>query len=487
MSNRRGGPLIRSVRTRLALWHTGVLALVLVAFVSATWAFLDRVTRQRIDHSLEEAVGAFQQAVQHSLRSGIAPEDAARLAAGEFRFSERRVLVYGARHRLLAVSDSTRDILTAAISAVEEADDSPLHPLFASLVPGSAGFATVGEGAQQVRGYARSILVGNEPLTIVALQLGLSERTILATFLQAVGIATLLALVAAGAGGYFLASRSFQPVLTMGREASSIDSEHLGKRLVVRETGDEMDELATVFNDMLDRLERSFHQQQQFMADASHELRTPIASLRAAASIALSQSRSAEEYHGTLMHVRSEARRLSAVVDDLFTLARLDAEDHALLHETFFLEEVALSAVEGIRPLAEERQVSIQFTPAVEARCAGDASLIERVLTNLLDNAIKHTTAGGVVRVELSALDARHEVRVIDDGEGIPIEAQARVFDRFFRADASRTRSGDAPRGAGLGLSIAKRIVQAHGGELVLASSRPGATEFTFWLPRSTR
>src|SRR3979411_1994241 len=121
---------LRSVRTRLALWHTGVLALVLLAFTVATWAFLDRLTRDQVDRSLVEAVRAFHQAVIAELRANAAPEDAAQEAAQAFRFSGRRVLVYGAHHSPIAVSDSARDPLTQAISAVDEADDSPLHPIF---------------------------------------------------------------------------------------------------------------------------------------------------------------------------------------------------------------------------------------------------------------------------------------------------------------------------------------------------------------------
>jgi hypothetical protein len=135
--------MLRSVRARLAIWHTGVLALVLVAFTAVTYGFLRRTTQDRIDRSLEEAVSSFRQAVIAELRVERSPERAAEMAAREFRFSGRRVLVYGRHHTLVAVSDSARDDLTQAISAVEEADDSPIHPIFATLTPGSSAFASV--------------------------------------------------------------------------------------------------------------------------------------------------------------------------------------------------------------------------------------------------------------------------------------------------------------------------------------------------------
>lgn len=478
----RGVRLLRSVRTRLALWHTGVLALVLVAFTAFTWAYLQRLTQDRVDASLAEAVRSFHQAVLTEARGQRSPDEAAQDAAREFRFSGRRVLVYGAHHTLVAVSDSSSDNLTKAISAIDRADDSPIHPLFASLTPGRSAYATISSGRDQIRSYATSVRVADEEFTIVALQVGQIERTILANFLQAVLVAIPLALVLAGAGGYFLARRSFAPVVDMGRRASSIDSESLDARLAVRNTGDEMDELAAIFNDMLSRLERSFVQQRQFMADASHELRTPIASLRAEASVALSQSRTTAEYEASLERVRGESRHLSAIVDDLFTLARLDAEDGILQRQDFFLEEVVLESVARIRPLALDAGIALTFIPATEARCTGDPVLIDRIVTNLLDNAIKYGARGGAVVVELETIDGLHVVRVSDDGTGIPADAQARIFDRFFRADAARTRSSDAG-GAGLGLSIAWRIARAHGGDLALTSSDPDGTLFTLTLP----
>lgn len=479
---RRRARLIRSVRTQLAFWHTGVLALVLGLFTVFTWAFLQRITQERVDQSLAEAVRSFHQAVITESRGDRTPDQAAQDAAREFRFSGRRVLVYGSHHSLVAISDSASDDLTRAISAIDRADDSPMHPLFASLTPGTSAYATIQDGSDMIRSYATSVRVADQDFTIVALQVGQIERTIFANFLQAVLIAIPLALVFGGAGGYFLARRTFSPVIDMGRRASSIDSESLDARLKIRNTGDEMDELASIFNEMLARLERSFVQQRQFMADASHELRTPVASLRAEVSVALSQLRSAGEYKASLEDVRDEARRLSAIVDDLFTLARLDAEDGVLHREELFLEELLVTAVSRLRPLARDHGVTLSFRPTAEAKYTGDPLLLGRVITNLLDNAIKYGKRGGSVAVELESDGALHRVHVTDDGVGIPEEAQAHIFDRFYRADAARTRSATAG-GAGLGLSIAWRIARVHGGQLELTSSSAAGTEFTLTLP----
>jgi heavy metal sensor kinase len=482
---RRRFRLLRSVRTRLAFWHTFVLAFVLVIFTLFTWAFLQRLTQERVDQSLAEAVRSFHQAVITEARGQRTPDEAAQDAAREFRFSGRRVLVYGSHHSLVAVSDSASDDLTRAISAIDRADDSPMHPLFASLTPGRSTYATIQDGNDLIRSYATSVKVADQDFTIVALQVGQIERTVLANFTRAVLIAIPLALVLAGVGGYILARGSFAPVVDMGRRASSIDSESLDARLAIRNTGDEMDELAASFNEMLTRLERSFVQQRQFMADASHELRTPIASLRAEASVALSRSRSASEYEASLVGIRNEARRLSEVVDDLFTLARLDADEGILHKRELFLEELLTDAVSRLRPLAEDRGVTLNFRPTVEARCSGDPLLLDRVITNLIDNAIKYGKRDGSVAVKLDTDGTCHMVSVVDDGAGIPAEAQSHVFDRFFRADAARTRSA-ASGGAGLGLSIAWKIAHAHGGKLELKSSGPEGTSFLLTIPAVT-
>jgi len=222
------------------------------------------------------------------------------------------------------------------------------------------------------------------------------------------------------------------------------------------------------------------------MADASHELRTPLASLRAEASLALSQARTNREYERSLEQMRDEARRLSATVDDLFTLARLDAGERIQRHDVY-LEELVMQCVGRLHPLAQDRGLSLTFQPSLEARCSGDPELIARVITNLLDNATKYTPRGGSVRVELESRGDRYLVSVRDDGAGIPPEAQARVFDRFFRADEARTRDPAGTGGAGLGLSIAWRIARAHGGDLVLTSTGAHGTVFTLALPAVRR
>jgi heavy metal sensor kinase len=274
----------------------------------------------------------------------------------------------------------------------------------------------------------------------------------------------------------------------MTARAAEIGAMNLHERLpVVAE--DELGALARVFNGMLDRLERSFDQQRRFMADASHELRTPAAVLRTEADVTLSRERRTEaEYRESMTVVQEAARRLTRIVDDIFLLARADA-GHLVMHVApLYVDDLLHDMVRAVRPLADSRGVRVELTSVVEAPAQGDADLLGRVVLNLLDNAIKHSPDDGLVEVRLEAHGAAYEIAVVDVGPGIPEPVRERVFERFFRADSARSRAeSSVTSGAGLGLAIGRRIAELHGGRLELSSSRPGHTEFRLKVPVPTQ
>jgi two-component system, OmpR family, sensor kinase len=273
----------------------------------------------------------------------------------------------------------------------------------------------------------------------------------------------------------------------MASRAAEIGATNLRDRLPVS-GGEELAGLARVVNDLLGRLEASFVQQRRFMADASHELRTPTAILRSEADVTLAQThRTEEEYRAAVTIMRDAARRLTRIVDDLFLLARADSGNLVARREPIYLEELVHDATRAVRPLADARSIRVELSEAVEAPFEGDADLLGRLLLNLLDNAIKHSPAGGSVEVGMARRNGHYEIDVIDEGAGIPAEAQERIFERFVRLDAARARGEQSSTsGAGLGLAIARRIAEVHGGRLVLAASRPGRTDFRVTLPAGT-
>jgi signal transduction histidine kinase len=271
----------------------------------------------------------------------------------------------------------------------------------------------------------------------------------------------------------------------MGDQAERIEAASLHERLRVANERDEVGRLARVFNALLARLEAAFEQQRRFMADASHELRTPVAIVRGEAEVSLSRpDRGAEDYRESLDIIHDEGRRLARIVDDLFTLARADAGQRPLEVSDFYLDEVAAESVRAVRSLAERRGVRVSCDTSGEMPFHGDEALVSRLIVNLLDNAIKHTPAGGQVRLRTETAGAVYVMTVEDTGLGIPAAAQPFVFDRFFRADSARSHTGaEGGSGAGLGLSIARWIAEAHGGLVRLVRSTDSGTEFAVTLP----
>ncbi|MEP6848065.1 MAG: ATP-binding protein [Acidobacteriota bacterium] len=342
-------------------------------------------------------------------------------------------------------------------------------------------FGSYSINGELYRVYQRSFQVGGETFYLFAVH-SLTDRLALESRLRnSVFAAVPVALLLAGLGGYILARRSFRPIRDMSVRASLITSQNLHERLPVVNEKDELGKLATVFNEVLDRLDKSFEQQRRFMADASHELRTPLAIVRGESEVALSKStRLATEYQESLAIVHDESKRLTRIVDDLFTLARADAGNFTIYFSEVYFDEIAAECVRSVRTLAEKKKIQIVFS-AEETPFRGDESLLRRLLLNLLDNAVKYNNHEGSITVEIKD----RLVSIANTGPEIPIYQKDKIFERFFRADAARTRGGESSTsGAGLGLSISKWIAELHGTKLELTKSEHGKNTFCILLPR---
>jgi heavy metal sensor kinase len=280
-----------------------------------------------------------------------------------------------------------------------------------------------------------------------------------------------LLLLLASAGGYWLSRRALGPVDEITREARSISAQNLSSRLAVPHTGDELQRLSETLNGMLARLEQAFRRITQFTADASHELRTPVALMRTRAEIALRRPRSEEEYRETLRQTLDDLQRTSSLIENLMLLARADSGAEALPRTRINIaESVGEACLEG-RTLAETKQISfLEELPASPLWIEGDANSLQRLFLILLDNAVKYTPPQGRITVSLSSSDGFAVTEIRDTGIGIAALDLPHIFERFFRADRARSRQTG---GAGLGLSIGQWIAQAHGGT-ISALSKPG-------------
>jgi heavy metal sensor kinase len=323
------------------------------------------------------------------------------------------------------------------------------------------------------------VIVVNQSLAEMLEELALLRRI----FYVAIPIALMLA----GLGGWYLARKSLAPVVVMSERARQIGAENLGEQLPVANPLDELGRLATAFNELLARLNAAFSQQRQFMADASHELRTPLYVIRTAVEVTAEQAhRHEDEYRDALAIIGQQTRRLTRIVEDMFTLAHADAGRPTLQPGDFYLDELLMESVRAAQVLAGRKGVAVELEPATEISYRGDEGLLRQMFLNLLDNAIKFTPAGGVVRVSLARRDSTYEVAVEDTGSGIPREAQGRIFERFYRVDQARTRAeSPGEGGAGLGLSIARWIAEAHDGWLELRRSDERGSSFVATLPLS--
>lgn len=279
------------------------------------------------------------------------------------------------------------------------------------------------------------------------------------------------------AGGGWIASRAMRPIQDISATAVKISAGDLSQRISTTETESELGQLAGVLNATFARLDAAFAQQQQFTSDAAHELRTPVSVMLTQTQSTLNRERSAPEYRETLEACQRAAQRMRRLIESLLALARLDAGQETMKRLNFDFSRTVTDCVESLQPLADERTVKIHCDLATTA-CVGDSERLAQVVSNLLTNAIQHNPPGGEVRVKLEAHDGVALLRVADTGPGISAEDLPRVFERFYRADKSRSTGGN-----GLGLSISKAIVEAHGGTIEVASESGAGATFTLRLP----
>jgi len=456
--------MFNSVRIRLTLWYAGVLAVSLIAFALLVYYAAANVFYQRQDEALRSTAETVASAYMQELEEEQSISKANEVVLAEMVFPNRYVEVTDASGRVVAWSAN----LTGRVLAIPAASLASARQQKTSFaVINNLRVAVVPLSPGKELGYAAVA----EPLSVIDEGLRRLRRDFFA------GVPLILLL--ASLGGYFLARKSLSPIALMNRQTQRITAENLSARLDVMNERDELGGLALTINDLLARLENSFTEQQRFVADASHELRTPLAVLRGETEVSLAQSRSIDEYKASLNLIKDEAERLSRIVEDLFVLARQPADRRAVSRQPVRLDKIVEECGRAAQVLAAQKSLKLTVAPGTPLSLNGDDELLQRMILNLLDNAVKYTPAGGEISVELKPSNGDARLTVRDNGIGIPAKDQPHVFDRFYRVDKARSR---ALGGAGLGLSIARQIAEAHGGTVSVESSAGGSV-FTVELP----
>ncbi|HSM37605.1 MAG TPA: ATP-binding protein [Longimicrobiales bacterium] len=322
--------------------------------------------------------------------------------------------------------------------------------------------------------HARHVLQVAAPLT--------GRDRLLRQLAGLLGAITVLTGVGSFAGGWWLGGRMVRPVHEIMDQAEAVSAGTLGRRISANADTREYERLVAVLNGMLTRLESAFEGQRRFTADASHELRGPLTSLRGEVEVALRREREPAEYRRVLGSNLQEVDRLTRLAEDLLTLARSDAGVMQPRLEATDIGGLARAVVDRLAPRARDKDVRVEVAAVDDLEAIVDPDLIERLLWNLVENAVKFTPAGGRVDVRVTRNGLRLLLEVRDSGPGLPDGDAERIFERFYRGDVARTHGGDAA-GTGLGLAIVRAIARAHGGEALALENSGGGAHFRVILP----
>ncbi len=444
----------RSIRFRLTAWYAAFLAVTFAVVGIGVWLAIRDSINDTVDKDLRSRLQAMRSFLQRQASQAESPvdeliENAALAPAGtRFRIAKGGRWLY----------------------------QSPGTEGWGASPPDPAGLPRRGriETAVQKRRPIR-ILSAAAPPGVVQIGMPIDEfAEMLNAFTWTALLASPLLLILASAGGYWMSRRALDPVEQIARAAGAIEAQNLAERLPLRGTGDELDHLSATLNAMLARLEDSFRRITQFTADASHELRTPVAIIRTTAEVVRRKPRSESEYKDALDRILAESERTTELIEDLMLLARADSNSEDLVPEPVALAELVRTACADARVLTEAAGITLTNDGLSTCTVSGEYRALRRLLLILLDNAIKYSSPGSEVQVRLSLCrrgdrpTAVLEVR--DNGIGIAADDLSHIFERFYRVSKDRSRKID---GVGLGLSIAQSIARRHGAEIEV-DSKPG-------------
>jgi heavy metal sensor kinase len=465
----------KSLRLQLTAWYLAFFSALFVLFCLLLYGTLARALERRLDEKLASEATTAAALMREELdeMGGDGPRAASDV------LSEMQPGV-----NVIAILEQT-DVL-AASSSIPGTELESQAARFLRGASSDAVWSLPHWGKNGARGAARRFTRAGRTYIAAAIEPRDSIIQQLKVVREALWFILPPLLALAGLGGYLLTRRGLAPLGVMVEQSRKITGESLNTRLHVGQAAEELSALAVSFNELLSRLDQSFESMRRFVQDASHEIRTPLAVIRGEADVALANDRSPAEYKESLTVIQEESRRLSRLVDDLLNLARADAGRVQLRVQQLYMNDLLADCCRSLQPLAAARKIQLECRAAEDVAIDGDEELLRRMVSNLIDNAIRYTPVGGNVStaIETDGLEVR--VRVTDNGVGIAPEAAGHVFERFYRVDQARSRrnSETLSGGFGLGLSIVKWIAEAHHAAVELTSQPGAGSTFTVRIPR---
>lgn len=457
----------KTLSFRLTLWYATIF--IITTFI-AFFLFYSRITAlilERTDRELLDQVDRFSvllvsKGADSLVDSAIVESEAAGVKKVFFRFLSANGQIFSSSNmsywKDIDVDTSAVRVLFRDESPVFKTVEIPerkeeIRILYALLSPG-----IIMQVGQAMESYSR----------------------VLDAF-QRIFIVAMAGLIALAAGvGWFMARRAVSGIEAVTRTAQKISGGVLNERVPVKPRGDELDQLAASFNRMLDRIEVLLKEIKEMSDNIAHDLRSPIARIRGVAEVTLTSGKTITEYESMAASTIEECDRLLDMINTMLLISKTESGSEKFSTESIDLSETVRRACELFDPMAEDGNVDLRIDVAESIRLTGNTSMIQRMISNLLDNAVKYTLSGGSVDVSLKESETRAVISVRDTGIGISPDELPRIFERFYRCDRSRSRAG-----IGLGLSLARAIARAHGGDITVVSTPDRGSTFTVDLPKT--
>jgi heavy metal sensor kinase len=469
-----------NIRLRLTLWYMAVLFLILVIFSAAVYLGLSQSLFLTLDTHIKREVGQLIGGLKFH-HDEERSEDESEDDEKDSRRAEKIELGYWPEEGVLwRILDTEGHLLIDS----GRLTGAPIDPVVAQIEQARFDYTSLADGTP-IKLYSAPFVIERRFEGVV--QLGESYRHIQEVQRQLIllfAIGVPFTILAASAGGWFLAASALNPIDRISRAAQQISADDLHQRLNLNLPNDEVGRLAVTFDQMLARLDEAFERQKRFIADASHEMRTPLTILKGDVEVALNRPRSTDEYQETLKMVNQTTDHLATLVEELFLLARADSDQYPVQLCPLNLAEVLNDTVGKMLPQAVSKNISLNLAVPKRLPLVADRDKLARLFMNLLDNAVKYSRTGDSINITATVKDGHACITVADTGPGIPAEHLPHLFERFYRVDQARSHSGaDSGSGAGLGLSIVQWLVKVHGGRIEVASRVGEGTNFTVWLP----